>query len=144
MSINKATPCDWDRLTKASPALVAPIDTHYINTENKTVERNTLGTDATERKSMPLYKGCLTYFPKALAAVAECSMIGANQHGQTRESMHWDRSKSGSELDALMRHLVDAGFTDSDGIRHSAKVAWRALANLELELEIEDSDTKSR
>jgi hypothetical protein len=33
--------------------------------------------------------------------------------------------------------LVEAGTIDTDGIRHSAKVAWRALANLEKELEAE-------
>jgi len=31
--------------------------------------------------------------------------------------------------------LVDAGKIDTDGTRHSAKLAWRALANLEKELE---------
>ena len=30
---------------------------------------------------------------------------------------------------------MDAGTIDSDGIRHSTKVAWRALANLQKELE---------
>ena len=34
-----------------------------------------------------------------------------------------------------MRHALDAGFMDTDGVRHSAKIAFRALANLELELE---------
>jgi hypothetical protein len=51
--------------------------------------------------------------------------------------MHWDRSKSGDELDALARHLIDAGTVDTDGIRHSTKVAWRALANLQKEIEAE-------
>jgi hypothetical protein len=51
--------------------------------------------------------------------------------------MHWDRSKSGDELDALARHLLDAGTMDDDGIRHSTKVAWRAMANLQKELEAE-------
>tara|TARA_R110000772_G_scaffold171640_1_gene283545 strand:- start:1665 stop:1826 length:162 start_codon:yes stop_codon:yes gene_type:complete len=49
--------------------------------------------------------------------------------------MHWNRAKSGDERDALMRHLIEAGQIDDDGIRHSAKVAWRALAALEKELE---------
>jgi len=30
---------------------------------------------------------------------------------------------------------MEAGTVDTDGVRHSAKVAWRALANLEKELE---------
>jgi hypothetical protein len=49
--------------------------------------------------------------------------------------MHWDRSKSGDELDALARHLLDAGTKDTDGAWHDTKIAWRALANLEKLLE---------
>ena len=51
--------------------------------------------------------------------------------------LHWDRSKSGDELDALTRHLMEAGTIDTDGVRHSVKVAWRALANLQKEIELE-------
>ena len=32
---------------------------------------------------------------------------------------------------------MDAGTLDDDGISHSTKVAWRALANLQKEIEIE-------
>ena len=38
---------------------------------------------------------------------------------------------------ALTRHLLEAGTIDTDGIRHSTKVAWRALANLQKEIENE-------
>ena len=93
-----------------------------------------LPTDAQERKSIPIFSGFVKYFPRAMAAVAECSRQGNEQHNPGKP-LHWDRSKSGDELDALMRHLVDAGTIDSDGIRHSTKVAWRAMANLEKELE---------
>lgn len=89
-----------------------------------------------ERKSMPVYNGVLMYFPDAIREVAKCSQAGNNQHHQDKP-LHWDRSKSGDELDALTRHLLEAGTTDSDGIKHSAKVAWRALANLQKELELE-------
>lgn len=97
---------------------------------------NTLPTDAAERKAIPLYSGVLKYFPDALAAVAQCSQTGNDQHNPGKP-LHWDRSKSGDELDALTRHLLQAGTTDTDGIRHSAKVAWRALANLQKEIERE-------
>jgi len=30
---------------------------------------------------------------------------------------------------------MDAGTFDTDGIRHSSKIAWRALANLQIEIE---------
>jgi len=91
---------------------------------------------ADQRKQIPVYSGVLNYFPLAIMAVAECSKIGNDQHNPD-SPLHWDRSKSGDELDALARHLIDAGTMDTDGVRHSTKVAWRALANLQKELEYE-------
>ena len=86
------------------------------------------------RKQTPIYSGVLKYFPDAIREVARCSYAGNEQHNPNTP-LHWDRSKSGDELDALTRHLLEAGTIDSDGIRHSAKVAWRALANLQKEIE---------
>ena len=68
--------------------------------------------------------------------VARVSLAGNKQHHPDKP-LHWDRTKSTDDLDALSRHLIDAGKIDSDGIRHSAKVAWRALANLQKEIENE-------
>lgn len=95
-----------------------------------------LPTTAAERKTVPLYSGLIRYFPDALIEVARNSFIGNEQHNPGTP-LHWDRSKSQDELDALTRHLWEAGTMDVDGIRHSAKVAWRALANLQKELEAE-------
>lgn len=95
-----------------------------------------LPTDAQARKAVPIFSGVLKYFPDAIAAVAECSQKGNDQH-HPGKPLHWDRSKSTDELDALSRHLVEAGTPDTDGVRHSAKVAWRALANLQKEIEAE-------
>lgn len=100
----------------------------------------TLPTDAAARKAVPLATGVLDYFPDALAAVAECSKAGNDQHNPGTP-LHWDRSKSGDEADALLRHLMDRGTIDTDGIRHSAKVAWRALALLQKELEAAGAPT---
>jgi hypothetical protein len=36
-----------------------------------------------------------------------------------------------------VRHLIERGTRDTDGQRHTAKVAWRALALLQEELEAE-------
>lgn len=94
----------------------------------------TLPTVATARKAIPIATGCVDYFPDALAAVAELSKIGNDQHNPGKP-LHWDRSKSTDELDALTRHLLEAGTIDTDGVRHSTKVAWRALANLQKEIE---------
>ena len=76
----------------------------------------------------------MKYFPDAIMEVSRVSLAGNKQHHPDKP-LHWDRNKSTDELDALTRHLIDAGKIDSDGIRHSAKVAWRALANLQKELE---------
>lgn len=95
-----------------------------------------LPTDAKSRKEVPIYSGCIRYFPDALAEVARLSKVGNDQHNPG-QPLHWDRSKSTDELDALTRHLFEAGTLDTDGMRHSAKVAWRALANLQKELEAE-------
>jgi len=89
---------------------------------------------AAKRKATPVFTGVVKYFPDALMEVARCSAAGNNQH-HADKPLHWDRSKSGDELDALARHLIGAGTIDDDGVRHSAKVAWRALANLQKELE---------
>ena len=86
------------------------------------------------RKQTPVFTGVLNYFPDAIREVARVSYVGNQQHNPDKP-LHWDRSKSGDELDALSRHLLEAGTIDTDGIRHSAKVAWRALANLQKELE---------
>ena len=90
--------------------------------------------DAKSRKTYPVGTGCLDYFPDALAEVAHVSYIGNQQHNPG-QSLHWDRTKSTDEADALIRHFLQRGTIDSDGIRHSAKVAWRALALLQKELE---------
>ena len=86
------------------------------------------------RKGIPVFSGVLNYFPDAIREVAVCSRIGNEQHNAGKP-LHWDSSKSGDELDALTRHLMEAGTIDTDGVRHSAKVAWRALANLQKEIE---------
>ena len=95
-----------------------------------------LPTDAKARKAVPLYSGLLRYFPDALAEVAELSRIGNEQHNPGTP-LHWDRTKSTDELDALMRHLLNAGTYDTDKVAHSTKVAWRALANRQKEIEAE-------
>ena len=108
---------------------------NLVNPKMK-MSKEELGLVNNSRKEKPVYTGVLKYFPDAILAVAKCSFVGQKQHNPD-QPLSWDRSKSGDELDALARHLIDAGTLDSDGIRHSAKVAWRALANLQKEIETE-------
>ena len=95
-----------------------------------------LPDDSEERKNLPMARGLLDYFPGALAAVAEVSHIG-NQKHNPGEEIHWSRGKSTDHADCIVRHLIDRGKRDSQGIRHSAYAAWRALALLQEELEAE-------
>jgi hypothetical protein len=95
-------------------------------------------SDAQIRKEHPMCKGVLDYFPDALWEVAHVSFVGNQQHNPG-EPLHWAKEKSTDEADALLRHLKDRGKLDSDGIRHSAKVAWRALAMLQRELDAENA-----
>lgn len=97
-------------------------------------------TDAKARKALPLCTGVLDYFPDALLAVAECSRVGNDQHNPG-QPLHWAKEKSTDEADALLRHLAERGTLDADGVRHSAKVAWRALALLQREIEAERQAT---
>lgn len=145
--LNDATPEDWNKLRKAHPAIEranhaadaifnkwvdpAMVEAHEIlMKEGCTLDldwgSSILPTDAAERKSTPVYTGFISYFPRAIAAVSRISLTGGIQHGQTAETLHWDRSKSGDEKDAMMRHILDGDW---------AQVAWRAMANLEKTLE---------
>ena len=96
----------------------------------------TLPADADARKDCPITTGVLDYFPLALAEVARLSKAGNDQHNPG-EPLNWSRGKSDDHADCIVRHLIERGMVDSDGKRHSAQVAWRALALLQEELERE-------
>jgi Domain of unknown function (DUF5664) len=98
--------------------------------ENKIVVPN----DAKQRKAIPIASGVLDYFPLALMEVAKTSKAGNDQH-HPGKPLHWEKDKSTDHADCILRHMIDRGTIDTDGIRHSAKVAWRALAMLQTEME---------
>lgn len=90
--------------------------------------------DAAARKQAPMAEGLLWYFPDALACVASVSKQGNAQH-HPGQPLHHARGKSTDHADCILRHLAHAGTLDKDGVRETAKVAWRALALLQEELE---------
>lgn len=90
--------------------------------------------DSKYRKGLPIATGVIDYFPDALAEVAKVSVSGNKQHN-AGEPLHWDRTKSTDHADSLVRHLLERGTVDTDGMLHSAKVAWRALALLQEEID---------
>lgn len=112
---------------------------------------NSLPEDDAKRAQYPMADGLIDYFPNALAEVSRVSFIGSQKHNKG-EPMHWARGKSTDHRNKIARHLVDAGGVDEvvmeDGtverVRHSAYLAWRALANLQEELEREEGYRPSR
>jgi len=91
---------------------------------------------AVDRKATPVFSGVLAYFPDALKEVSKCSLAGQKQHNQG-DKLYWDKDKSNDNADALVRHLIDHSVNpiDDDGVLHLSKVAWRALAVLQIYLE---------
>lgn len=106
---------------------------HHPKCPCRPVEQH-LPVTAQERKAIPIATGVIDYFPDALMEVAKLSKIGNDQHNPG-QPLHWSRGKSDDHPDCLMRHFLDRGTVDTDGARHSAKVVWRALAILQLEIE---------
>lgn len=98
----------------------------------------TLPTDSNARKDYALFRGCLRYFPAALAGVAKTSKLGNDKHNPGQE-LHHARSKSSDHGDCVIRHLMDLAdliaandrgqLDDKAAILVEADcMAWRALA----------------
>jgi hypothetical protein len=84
-------------------------------------------------KQYPLFRGLLCYFPRALRYISHVSLQSNKQH-HADKPLHWDKTKSTDEPDALLRHLTEiakGNEFDDDGLLHRGKVAWRANAFLE-------------
>lgn len=152
---NPDDPCDGCALRKTAACLPSPDCTGSIYVEataalpgtghvppitGKTASEVSmiLSEDPAVRKATPITTGVLDYFPRALAAVAQCSKAGNDQHNPG-QPLHWDKTKSLDHADCIARHLIDRNTVDTDGIRHAAKLAWRALALLETMLEAEQA-----
>ena len=94
---------------------------------------------AADRKATPVYSGVISYFPLALKEISKASYEGQRQHNPDKP-LAWDRSKSGDELDAMMRHLLDHAsgeLFDDCGTRHIVKCGWRILAFIQKTIENE-------
>jgi hypothetical protein len=84
----------------------------------------------------PVARGCLHYFPRAIAAVAAVSATGATKYTWRG----WESVPDGPAryADAQARHDLAIGAGESvdgqTGHLHLAHVAWNALARLELAL----------
>ncbi len=72
-------------------------------------------------------------YAAALAAVAQVSHYGNEKHNPG-QPLHHARGKSMDHADCILRHYVQRGGFDGT-LRHSACLAWRALALLQEHLE---------
>lgn len=129
--------CDWVSISKHDVGCKFT-DLEGARPIAKNIARNTakiLPEDPAERKKYPIVTGVLDYFPRTIAALARCSYEGNKQHNPG-QPLHWDRSKSTDDLDALGRHLLDRQKMDGPA-PEMVKVVWRAMAACEKMLEKE-------
>jgi len=121
---------DWSKLSVPEIAAKIMLDPRTAEEDRAAASK--------ARKDIPLFSGCIDYFPLALQEVAKLSKAGNDKHNPG-QPMHWNRTVglSDDHMDALMRHLLEVGTPDADmgGLTHTASVAWRALAILQLEME---------
>jgi hypothetical protein len=94
-----------------------------------------LPINPSERKAVPIYSGVLAYFPKTIVALARLSLAGGIQHYGPDAPLHWNREVSKDHQDCMIRHTMQSGTEDTDGILHDVKAAWRALAQCEVVLD---------
>lgn len=92
----------------------------------------------------PIFRGVVSYFPRAVEAVAQVSNFGASKYAWAG----WENVDDGINRysDAMVRHLLREGqgeVLDNDsGLLHAAHAAWGALARLELILRDEEQKAK--
>lgn len=96
-------------------------------------------SDRATRKATPMYGGFVAYFPDAMAAVSQLS-FSANEVHNPGEPLHWSKDKSNDHKDCCVRHLAESGTYDREADNdyhylHDVKLAWRAMANLQMVLE---------
>jgi hypothetical protein len=112
------------------------VDPRMLGIGGAPTRATTLPESAAERKKFPVASGVLDYFPDALVAISYLSYVGNEQHNKGQK-LNWCRSKSGDEADTMLRHFMQRGTLDTDGVRHSVKAAWRCLALVQKEIEAE-------
>jgi len=116
------------------------VDPRMLGIGGAPTRATTLPTGAEDRKKYPVATGVLDYFPDAIVAISNLSQRGNDQHN-LGQKLHWARGKSGDEADTMMRHFLQRGTVDTDGVRHTVKMAWRALAICQKEIEDEQEAT---
>lgn len=116
--------------------------TEYTNDPTEAVKSGAVKYDGGKS---PIYRGAVSYFPRAIGAVAAVSAFGASKYAWKG----WEGVPDGFNRysDAMVRHLAYEGqgeVLDTDsGLLHAAHAAWNALARLELLIRDRDAMLKS-
>lgn len=100
-----------------------------------------LPDDRDARNALPVWDGCMVYFPDCWAEIAKVSVLGNKQHG-LGSKLRFVRDVSTDHANKIMRHMLDHAtgkVKDTDGTYHLAKAAWRALAALQVAIEAEQA-----
>lgn len=109
-------------------------------------------TDDKARKSLPLWRFMVRYFPKALREMCKVSVVGNVRYNPDADltDITWNRPKSPDQLGSAFRHMMEhavdgkvfdyvpadvAKKTGIDRIYVLAQAMWRIGAELELEIE---------
>ena len=128
-----------------APLDVKPGEVHMMQqtilVSNTKHERHTLPLDSLKRKNYPIHRGCIRYFPAALAGVANISHLGNEKHNPGSIELYHDRQKSMDHTDCILRHLIDLDELlnkyDINNLNEKEtksilvevnSIAWRALA----------------
>ena len=137
--LDVVTPAEWDAVASNGRAAKKHGGNMIVAGAAKPVSPQptpVMPEDSATRKGIPMFSGLLKYFPSALASVAQVSRVCNDKHNPDMP-LQWSKENSNDHQDALLRHLVDAAENPEardpeDGTLLAAKVAWRALAHLQV------------
>jgi len=137
--LDVVTPAEWDAVATNARATKKHGGNMIVAGAAKAAKsapKPVMPEDSATRKGIPVFSGLLKYFPSALASVAQVSRVCNDKHNPDMP-LQWSKENSNDHQDALLRHLIDAAEDPEardpeDGTLLAAKVAWRALAHLQV------------
>lgn len=105
----------------------------------QTKERALAAATQAKYEKVPVTRGVIARFPRALREIAKVSVVGTKKHQVPLDDMSFVDIPDAYNVytDAVGRHLtgeyIDGPINDEDGgLLHAAQLAWDALARLEV------------
>jgi hypothetical protein len=105
--------------------------------------------DFGKSNKLPVYRGVLARFPRAIKELAKTSAFGAEKHQVDITSTTFLELDPDMYADAGLRHtldrLIEGDINEADGgLYHRAQKAWNALAELETFLHRQEKANPAR